>query len=1114
LICLLALISLFLILFNLLLQRCRRLHIFSDGWHSVSLRAIPVSPPRLIALGDSIVHTLPLAVGDLHLEYVEQVKISPCRIRAGGTGVLRTDDVAEQPIDISASDDNHIEFTACGGTVTVEPRGALPLELFGLHWTLAYGFSMDLFVNLLSGRGPDALTRFLSSFNELSDQAGSAIYCFHEGTSCQFAISIRADGAQVFLESVAKSLFDNPPGRDGEMRLHARNSKAFVAVWGVVRFGSELFSFIHARHSHLFFIRENERLFVRLVMLVLPPYIVNMRQAESIEKQKFRAVETLLHCAMLGALTVDQESQKIEATYGDCRALDYIADPAAFREHMLGIRSVGVVNLFWPDSLRVRSVVVKSPIDLRMKVMVLFGGTHVSLGFEHAAVLLGMSSVGLIRRDFSFLGGHRLVEVLAKGTILSVPPGSMGVINLPWSNRLLVYRLGKGHPFEGLSLEIGGFSESAIEEIVVTENPWIKEPLGIWIIDCETKEIAWSMMDQYSSTKIGARRSNEIDRFLIGLCHPADLVSLREVLSHIDSAVPARMTIECRLKFASSNFEWHQFVVVRSPIRYMALLATSIRGHKDKVAMLRELDETITTALNYGRVVTWNFLDSYQSVKLRAIDPSAPPILDWNTIYHTVSPEYLPALSRMLRDALDKHVCFSIQIPVLNEQLRWYLLRVVPSATPGQLIGIDIDISALKDMEEEMQNQRRQAEFALSAKTTFLANMSHEVRTPLNGMCGLLEILEGTDLNHEMQSMLVVLGDAFRKLLEVLNDTLDLVKTEQNKMSTAAVSFGPAEIVTQLLRVHARKMSPEVDLRVKTRPPVPILCIGDPHIFKRIANNLISNACKFTNRGFVKVQLISDEKTALVLKVKDTGIGISPDVQKTLFHIFQVGDDTATRRYGGMGVGLALVSRMLDLVKGTMSFQSHIGVGTTFTVTFPFQPMAWRFLPDSFKQKNFAMVFLFDAPWLLKELRRLGEFYGVHLLTVLDFPKTENLLAVVCGVEHVRAVLALGIQGLTIVVLSKTKVEIKNCNTVIFPVSANNLFKSLVDEAPMVQAAIAWNDAQILAVEDTKPSQLVLEKIFERVGCKLTIVDSAEEALTLVETREFDVIFMDATSRG
>jgi two-component system sensor histidine kinase BarA len=255
--------------------------------------------------------------------------------------------------------------------------------------------------------------------------------------------------------------------------------------------------------------------------------------------------------------------------------------------------------------------------------------------------------------------------------------------------------------------------------------------------------------------------------------------------------------------------------------------------------------------------------------------------------------------------------------------------------------------------------------------------------------------------------------------------------------------------------------------------------------------------------------LICDGTVGFVLRVKDTGIGISPDVQKTLFHIFQVGDDTATRRYGGMGVGLALVSRMLDLVKGTVSFQSHIGVGTTFTVTFPFPPTSCRFIPYSFKEKNFAIVFLFECPWLLKELRRHSEFYGVHLLTSLDFPKTENVLAVVCGVEHVDTALALGIQGLNVVVLSKTKVEIENCKTVLFPISANDLFKCLVAEAPKVRAAIPWNDAQVLAVEDTNPSQLVLEKIFEKVGCKLTIVESAEEALQLLETREFDVILMD-----
>jgi signal transduction histidine kinase/ActR/RegA family two-component response regulator len=659
-----------------------------------------------------------------------------------------------------------------------------------------------------------------------------------------------------------------------------------------------------------------------------------------------------------------------------------------------------------------------------------------------------------------------------------------------------------------LGFEVHDPQKLAAEEIIVEDDSG--EPFGLWIIDCETKEIAWMLMDESSKEKIGSRSSNCIDHFLVGLCHPNDLVVLREALSHMDSPVPVRLTVECRLRFGSVNYDWFHVIVVRKRIRYMALLAVSIREHKARISMLRELDGMITLGLNSGRVVTWHFMDTYQALKIRTLDPSGPFLLNWNTINFTVVPEFLPEFTRKIKEALDKRITFSTQVPIFYEKPRWFAVRVIPSATPGQLIGIDVDITAQKEMEQEMQDQKKKAEFALSAKTTFLANMSHEVRTPLNGMYGLLEILQTTDVTPEIAGMLAVLSDAFQKLLDVLNDTLDLARIEQKRMSTITVPFSPIEIVTDLLRAHTRQIQAGISIGLKTDPNSPVAFSGDPYIFGRIANNLISNACKFTNAGKVRVSLWSDDD-GLRLRVRDTGIGISDEIQKTLFHIFQLGDATATRQYGGMGVGLALVSRMLELVHGKLEFQSQLGVGTTFSLVFPFEAAVSRSLPVHPDSKMYSVVYLYTCPCLLKQLHKHGSFFGVSVHETLDIPDDEEILGIVCGMDQLEAVRNSPVHCANVVLLSKVKVEEEGCETMLFPIAADTIFHRFFARTPKAVAVevLPYADASVLAVEDARPGQLVLQKIFERIGCKFTMAGSGEEALDIMQKQKFDIILMD-----
>jgi signal transduction histidine kinase len=246
----------------------------------------------------------------------------------------------------------------------------------------------------------------------------------------------------------------------------------------------------------------------------------------------------------------------------------------------------------------------------------------------------------------------------------------------------------------------------------------------------------------------------------------------------------------------------------------------------------------------------------------------------------------------------------------------------------------------LREQADSLRIATAKARESARLRSEFLSNMSHELRTPLNAIIGYSDMLlagMGGDLNDKQHHRVERLRENGRRLLDLVNDVLDLARIEAKRVEVQHKPFSPRELVRRMhTQVDILSTQRGLDFEVVVEPNVPNTIIGDEKRIEQVALNLLSNAFKFTETGCIKLHVSADpDQQVWTLAVSDTGIGIPPHAMDIIFEEFRQVDGSSTRTYKGTGLGLAISRHLVHLMNGRIAVESQLGKGSLFTVTLP-----------------------------------------------------------------------------------------------------------------------------------------------------------------------------------
>ncbi|QQL48404.1 response regulator [Mucilaginibacter ginkgonis] len=358
-----------------------------------------------------------------------------------------------------------------------------------------------------------------------------------------------------------------------------------------------------------------------------------------------------------------------------------------------------------------------------------------------------------------------------------------------------------------------------------------------------------------------------------------------------------------------------------------------------------------------------------------------------------------------LKQAVKDHSAFSAfecKFQHVDGHTIWVECRV--SYRSSTLFVNISDITNQKNYQAELINSKEAAEYGKKVKENFLANMSHELRTPVNGIIGLTDMLTKTQLDDQQKNVISLLNTTAKSLLGVINDVLDISKIEAGKFN---ISPAPnnirdvAQSVYDLLKYKADEQ--DIELILDMPAAMPQYVMVDSLRLNQILMNLVSNAIKFTNVGYVSIdgKILDTEKKRIKieLNVVDTGIGISDEKLQRIFDAFEQADDDTAAKYGGTGLGLAIVKKLAELMGGDLSVSSTPGKGSKFTFT------NWYDIVENINQPADAKLKAKDLPpfdnakVLVAEDNMVNQFMMTKLLKGWNI----NMEIVDTGVKAVEA---------------------------------------------------------------------------------------------------------------
>lgn len=684
---------------------------------------------------------------------------------------------------------------------------------------------------------------------------------------------------------------------------------------------------------------------------------------------------------------------------------------------------------------------------------------------------------------------------------------------------------------------------------------------GIWEWDLVKKEVycspRWKEMIGYADHEL----ENNIDSWN-KVTHPADIDRVSEALTSLIKGKNEFLQEEFRMIHKQGHVVW---IVGRGKaVRDVSGRTLRLSGSHSDITAQKEAESELRRISIVAHKTSNGVVISDAQGRIEWANDSFQKLCgyDLSEIIGKTPGQFIhgPLTSR---DAV-VHMRENMKagLPVVEEVLNYhksgkpYWVRVTITPVLNQkgetekFIAIQDDISSQKETELQLRKAKQQAEEIAASKSEFLANMSHEIRTPLNAVIGLTGLLMDTPINEEQRDLIATIRMSGDNLLALINEILDFSKIEAGKLRLDPVPANLSNLVDEVIDLQATRASnAKIELFSDIHPDTPDWVVADPNRINQVLLNLVSNALKFTLKGQVVLSVrpisLREEIATIHFSVKDTGIGIPKDRQHLLFQSFSQVSGANNWKFGGVGLGLAISQKLINLMGGVITLESEEGKGAEFSFILNFQttnaPGSASQPPVFHKEKVLTCI---ENPDLRKSV---SHFLLRYNLLPVEVASCDMLPDAASSHPDSRLLICDGARftshpGLCNTLrdasdrLPKGRILLtppgwENHGTqdagqvfeqlIPRPIRRNQLLRSLSDLIHQQQHTASSSHPEdlidlspfrflnILLVEDNLVNQKVALRTLDRLGLSADVAANGIEALQLIDIKPYDIVLMD-----